>query len=140
MIATLRKARFIIVPFVLKYRVTGRAAAIPVPAESTSARPWPAALRGRSRHPRQKAPPAYAAMPEGGLRNAAGVRYPAPAYVCKCLYCNAPTGAPQGPEREHTSELQSLMRISYAVFCLKKKKNLIYKKNKKTTIEQIILR
>src|SRR3546814_7879508 len=29
---------------------------------------------------------------------------------------------------EHTSELQSLMRISYAVFCLKKKKsiNLIY--------------
>src|SRR3546814_13209596 len=28
---------------------------------------------------------------------------------------------------EHTSELQSLMRISYAVFCLKKKKN----KNKK---------
>src|SRR3546814_4280792 len=26
---------------------------------------------------------------------------------------------------EHTSELQSLMRISYAVFCLKKKKQLI---------------
>src|SRR3546814_8925004 len=29
---------------------------------------------------------------------------------------------------EHTSELQSLMRISYAVFCLKKKKNT--RKNK----------
>src|SRR3546814_1055722 len=35
----------------------------------------------------------------------------------------------EGAEREeyrseeHTSELQSLMRISYAVFCLKKKKN-----------------
>src|SRR3546814_9994583 len=27
---------------------------------------------------------------------------------------------------EHTSELQSLMRISYAVFCLKKKKNTKY--------------
>src|SRR3546814_3804972 len=26
---------------------------------------------------------------------------------------------------EHTSELQSLMRISYAVFCLKKKKNTL---------------
>src|SRR3546814_1185993 len=26
---------------------------------------------------------------------------------------------------EHTSELQSLMRISYAVFCLKKKKTII---------------
>src|SRR3546814_4059100 len=30
----------------------------------------------------------------------------------------------QGPRsEEHTSELQSLMRISYAVFCLKKKKD-----------------
>src|SRR3546814_9491142 len=31
---------------------------------------------------------------------------------------------------EHTSEIQSLMRISYAVFCLKKKKN-----NKTISIE-----
>src|SRR3546814_6517549 len=31
-------------------------------------------------------------------------------------------GQPDRSE-EHTSELQSLMRISYAVFCLKKKKN-----------------
>src|SRR3546814_17925353 len=30
-----------------------------------------------------------------------------------------------GRSEEHTSELQSLMRISYAVFCLKKKKNHI---------------
>src|SRR3546814_4991995 len=30
--------------------------------------------------------------------------------------------APTGRSEEHTSELQSLMRISYAVFCLKKKK------------------
>src|SRR3546814_10733957 len=29
---------------------------------------------------------------------------------------------PAGRSEEHTSELQSLMRISYAVFCLKKKK------------------
>src|SRR3546814_7884086 len=34
---------------------------------------------------------------------------------------------------EHTSELQSLMRISYAVFCLKKKK---YKKNKMITVNR----
>src|SRR3546814_8894084 len=33
-----------------------------------------------------------------------------------------------GRSEEHTSELQSLMRISYAVFCLKKKT-----KSKKTT-------
>src|SRR3546814_9523518 len=32
-------------------------------------------------------------------------------------------GAPRS--EEHTSELQSLMRISYAVFCLKKKKKRI---------------
>src|SRR3546814_3641843 len=38
------------------------------------------------------------------------------------------TTATAGENRseEHTSELQSLMRISYAVFCLKKKKNTIY--------------
>src|SRR3546814_7301299 len=55
------------------------------------------------------------------------------------LYCMASSAASRDPERpsladmqfhakssrseEHTSELQSLMRISYAVFCLKKKKN-----------------
>src|SRR3546814_7160104 len=31
-------------------------------------------------------------------------------------------GVPDERSEEHTSELQSLMRISYAVFCLKKKK------------------
>src|SRR3546814_1306212 len=39
---------------------------------------------------------------------------------------NGPAGDRQlwlyGRSEEHTSELQSLMRISYAVFCLKKKK------------------
>src|SRR3546814_9558253 len=36
----------------------------------------------------------------------------------------SPQLRPEHPDRseEHTSELQSLMRISYAVFCLKKKK------------------
>src|SRR3546814_6197054 len=32
---------------------------------------------------------------------------------------------------EHTSELQSLMRISYAVFCLKKKKKKTHQKDKR---------
>src|SRR3546814_6297203 len=46
-----------------------------------------------------------------------------------------------GDERrseEHTSELQSLMRISYAVFCLKKKKKTIneatYRRSKQTAV------
>src|SRR3546814_4400863 len=40
------------------------------------------------------------------------------------LFTEATNAAPSRVSRseEHTSELQSLMRISYAVFCLKKKK------------------
>src|SRR3546814_5477793 len=38
-------------------------------------------------------------------------------------------GAPWRRSEEHTSELQSLMRISYAVFCLKKKKKQKLKRN-----------
>src|SRR3546814_4754618 len=34
-----------------------------------------------------------------------------------------PIGADESRSEEHTSELQSLMRISYAVSCLKKKNN-----------------
>src|SRR3546814_6869214 len=43
---------------------------------------------------------------------------------------------------EHTSELQSLMRISYAVFCLKKKKNKptnhtsAYRRDRHTKLQQ----
>src|SRR3546814_3680631 len=37
-----------------------------------------------------------------------------------------PASGSGGRSEEHTSELQSLMRISYAVFCLKKKTNTPY--------------
>src|SRR3546814_3343059 len=44
------------------------------------------------------------------------------------------------PERfrseEHTSELQSLMRISYAVFCLKKKNTINTKEHNNKTSQQ----
>src|SRR3546814_5607433 len=43
-----------------------------------------------------------------------------------CLAMNpdkVPAGERCARSEEHTSELQSLMRNSYAVFCLKKKKN-----------------
>src|SRR3546814_8035352 len=36
----------------------------------------------------------------------------------------AVVGRREARSEEHTSELQSLMRISYAVFCLKKKKQI----------------
>src|SRR3546814_1031536 len=38
------------------------------------------------------------------------------------LLCDIARRIEIGRSEEHTSELQSLMRISYAVFCLKKKK------------------
>src|SRR3546814_9821441 len=50
---------------------------------------------------------------------------PAPAYRRRrpAAAPHTATGARAVRSEEHTSELQSLMRISYAVFCLKKKKN-----------------
>src|SRR3546814_4330980 len=44
-----------------------------------------------------------------------------------CCGATASMALPSAEKRseEHTSELQSLMRISYAVFCLKKKKKTI---------------
>src|SRR3546814_6460234 len=48
--------------------------------------------------------------------NARGVR-------SRTLCTLEPHGLPRRRSEEHTSELQSLMRISYAVFCLKKKKH-----------------
>src|SRR3546814_1447090 len=45
-----------------------------------------------------------------------------------------PNAPPITRSEEHTSELQSLMRISYAVFCLKKKKHYI------VTQSQIIIK
>src|SRR3546814_3574327 len=39
------------------------------------------------------------------------------------------SGSGKSRSEEHTSELQSLMRISYAVFCLKKKNNTRKTKN-----------
>src|SRR3546814_2418384 len=65
----------------------------------------------------------------GGLRLRAGRQGPgSPDYAAGC--CAAANRAPAkrgyslqrgaGRSEEHTSELQSLMRISYAVFCLKK--------------------
>src|SRR3546814_2547005 len=64
-----------------------------------------------------------------------GLRYLEPVYSFRSRYAYDNTlyivagevaaaagGAPYERSEEHTSELQSLMRISYAVFCLKKKK------------------
>src|SRR3546814_6932651 len=44
-------------------------------------------------------------------------------YVTHYAFALRVSRAARFRSEEHTSELQSLMRISYAVFCLKKKKN-----------------
>src|SRR3546814_6772259 len=63
---------------------------------------------------------------------------PAPARCCARRHAPASRrprrisrtpGRCRGRSEEHTSELQSLMRLSYAVFCLKKRK---YTSNKQT--------
>src|SRR3546814_9720472 len=52
-------------------------------------------------------------------------------------YCEAPEChlRQRGRSEEHTSELQSLMRISYAVFCLKKKPKYV---NNKPNTKQLL--
>src|SRR3546814_1771167 len=65
-----------------------------------------------------------------GHGDAGGNRFPstytgalaAPPHAGDRLGCARSDGGFEGRSEEHTSELQSLMRISYAVFCLTKKK------------------
>src|SRR3546814_4453169 len=62
------------------------------------------------------------------VRHLSGSCSTAASSVCRlrraCHCCSRPGSSEATSTRseEHTSELQSLMRISYAVFCLKKKK------------------
>src|SRR3546814_3204402 len=59
----------------------------------------------------------------GGLLHALPLLGDAPFLVVNGdVYCDVDFATlPRARSEEHTSELQSLMRISYAVFCLKKK-------------------
>src|SRR3546814_7577174 len=59
--------------------------------------------------------------PFGARYRGALVRHICPVRV---LMYNTWNGSRLARSEEHTSELQSLMRISYAVFCLKKKKKI----------------
>src|SRR3546814_3070680 len=52
--------------------------------------------------------------------------------LCRCAWRESDIVERGKRSEEHTSELQSLMRISYAVFCLKKKKQLTNQKHSTT--------
>src|SRR3546814_6801752 len=57
-----------------------------------------------------------------------------------CAGFSHPDGDQIARSEEHTSELQSLMRISYAVFCLKKKKKKNTPTNTNCNVKDIITR
>src|SRR3546814_1391233 len=62
----------------------------------------------------------------GTIRQNTPAPYRAPVQASSASVCAIPCRQTRrARSEEHTSELQSLMRISYAVFCLKKKKNSI---------------
>src|SRR3546814_1520331 len=81
--------------------------------------PFAAAPVGALRWRAPQAPPRWR-----GVRDAAKLGPACPQTVRPALVAGG-VAEHQSEDRseEHTSELQSLMRISYAVFCLKKKKN-----------------
>src|SRR3546814_9327855 len=106
---------------------------------------WQCAKRARALPKRQSWPIATAAPSSGCGRPIVPPRCKNPALseiivsgTADCPFCSAssrwqlPPAVPCRSE-EHTSELQSLMRISYAVFCLKKKK-----KKKKERYQHVI--
>src|SRR3546814_8835660 len=65
-------------------------------------------------------------LPRGGDREDGDVHHPVADRRRRRVQHRLDTGdGGSGRSEEHTSELQSLMRISYAVICLKKKKQII---------------
>src|SRR3546814_5770722 len=68
----------------------------------------------------------YNAVHSDFTKKGGPARHQARRWVLKLLGLDAEVRS-----EEHTSELQSLMRISYAVFCLKKKKDQKHTKTKK---------
>src|SRR3546814_1812603 len=60
---------------------------------------------------------------------------------CRSIYPHRLSQGHHGFARseEHTSELQSLVRISYAVFCLKKKKQRSYQQNHRCDLTYLTL-
>src|SRR3546814_5553958 len=69
--------------------------------------------------------------------NASGADWREPAHYNPLLSCDRHCWAGERSE-EHTSELQSLMRISYAVFCLKQesKETQTYRCNERLRIQR----
>src|SRR3546814_5137407 len=81
------------------------------------------------RHRHQAAVPDAGAESHRGGRSGKEVRRLGEACALPAVAAR-PAAVPRSRSEEHTSELQSLMRISSAVFCLKKKKSTRTTSNK----------
>src|SRR3546814_7879986 len=77
--------------------------------------------RYQNENPRQKFLVGRSGILTHRVRNNTGFQWPPHRHASRRLLSVPVTNRSE----EHTSELQSLMRISYAVFCLKKKKTKI---------------
>src|SRR3546814_1768218 len=78
---------------------------------------------GRCRTRRHRSPPRRWVLASRGLPKTPFARR---SKAASSSDCRCATAASAIRSEEHTSELQSLMRISYAVFCLKKKKKRLH--------------
>src|SRR3546814_5802789 len=123
------------------YPVTGAGAADllprnhPVPQHSGFDEGKPRHLRARARDPGRERPLGGLRPPQGPDPRKIGQQQRMTVAEGRHAQDPAPLDPPRraghqpvkpalGRSEEHTSELQSLMRISYAVFCLKKKTNI----------------
>src|SRR3546814_5991532 len=86
--------------------------------------PVPIAIVGIGKIARDQHIPTIAADPNFRLAAVVTRNHPIESVPAFATITDMATAMPEVKRsEEHTSELQSLMRISYAVFCLKKKKN-----------------
>src|SRR3546814_2375813 len=81
-------------------------------------------LRGRA--------PYFGPVGDGGC-DGHGAKFPGPGRASDAIRHTGPARSLVARSEEHTSELQSLMRISYAVFCLKTKKLTQYQTSQSTS-------
>src|SRR3546814_13179781 len=98
-----------LVPYTTLFRSTGRRGQAPVAGQ----------------RPRRQARPAQGRSRLGAPAAAPRCRRPGGRTACRTRVSRLAHPSADVRSEEHTSELQSLMRISYAVFCLKKKTNNI---------------
>src|SRR3546814_4098145 len=112
-------------------RPTGRSASSTLPSTSTSAAAATsrigAAGAARASSRQQPLSPAAPSLLAPSLLARSALVEPAATALAPVICVDRDVAVGEiARSEEHTSELQSLMRISYAVFCLKKKTNTMY--------------